>query len=321
MKKFLKFLLIFSFLVIGGIAFLNFFANDYTPPEAPDLKIEITQERVDRGEYLAFNVSGCMECHSHKKTDDVSWNDRNEWMGEGGRGFTKEMDPDLPINVYPSNLTPYFLGDWTDGEIYRAIVNGWGKDGRPLFPIMPWNRYKKMDKEDIYSIIAYLRTLEPVKNDVKKSESLELPLNIIFRFMMPHDAEHQSIPDKSDKVKYGEYMANAAACTDCHTPLDGGRPVTDYYLAGGHTMVEHDLEEFVIPNITPHEDGIKDWTEEQFVNYIKMFAPESSTSTTFETYQNRFMPQIVYGGMTDDDISAIYAYLQTVDPMPTWKKQ
>lgn len=321
MKRFFKFLLILSFLLMGGVTFLNFFANDYEPPAAPDISIELTEGRLLRGEYLANNVSGCMECHSLKKTGAISWDDRDEWSAEGGRGFTKEMYPEMPINVYPANLTPYNLGNWTDGEIYRAIVNGWGKDGRPLFPIMPWNRYKKMDKEDIYSIIAYLRTLDPVENTVKKSESLSLPLNVIFRFMMPHDAEHQAIPDRSDKIKYGEYMANAAACTDCHTPLDGGRPVKEYYMAGGHTMVEHDKQEFVIPNITPHEDGIKDWAEDQFVDYMKLFAPESSTSTTFETYQNRLMPQIVYGGMTDGDISAIYAYLKTVEPMPTWKKQ
>lgn len=76
---------------------------------------------------------------------------------KGGEFFGPDLG--FPGEFYSRNLTPANLRGWTDGEIFRAITAGVNKEGEALFPVMPYRNYSKMDKEDIYDIIAYLRTL------------------------------------------------------------------------------------------------------------------------------------------------------------------
>ena len=61
----------------------------------------------------------------------------------------------MPGQYFPSNITPAGLGDWTDGEVFRAITAGVSRDGKSLFPVMPYHYYGKMDREDIYSIMSW----------------------------------------------------------------------------------------------------------------------------------------------------------------------
>jgi hypothetical protein len=73
----------------------------------------------------------------------------------------------LPGRITSKNLTSDAktgLGSWTDGEILRAIREGVSKDGHALFPLMPYPNYRTMSDEDAYAIVAYLRTLKPVRN-------------------------------------------------------------------------------------------------------------------------------------------------------------
>jgi hypothetical protein len=68
--------------------------------------------------------------------------------------------------VYPSNLTPdpeTGLGRWSDDEIARAIRHGQRPDGRTLVPVMPWPSYAQLTDEDTAAIVAFLRSLPPVR--------------------------------------------------------------------------------------------------------------------------------------------------------------
>src|SRR5690606_11857148 len=131
--------------------------------------------------------------------------------GCGGEAFPQPFG-----TLYAPNLTQ--LQDWSDGEIFRAIAEGVAKDGRPLFPLMPYPRYGAMSTEDLYSIIAYLRTLKPIEKRVPPGE-LKFPMNLIVR-TMPRPAA-----PSSDPIGSGSYLVNAAACADCHTPHEKGAPV------------------------------------------------------------------------------------------------
>src|SRR5690554_2503217 len=176
----------------------------------------------------------------------------------------------LPGNYYSRNLTPYNLGDWTDGELFRAITTGVNKDGKALFPIMPYLNYGKVDKEDIYDIIAYLRTLEPIEYDVPESTS-NFPMNFIIN-TIPAPAAFTTKPDKADKIEYGRYLVTAASCRDCHTPQINGAPIMELDLAGGFEYILSEGEILRSANITPHErTGIGSWTEDQFVQRFKNY--------------------------------------------------
>jgi len=277
------------------------------------VKIESTPELVARGKYLAHSVSACMDCHSERDWSLYSGPLVSGTLGKGGEKFSKELG--FPGTFTAKNITPSALGSWTDGEIFRAITEGVSKDGRALFPVMPYLNYAKMDKNDIYAIIAYLRTIAPIENEVAESKAT-FPMSIILN-TLPKKATFTTIPDKSNTIAYGEYLFNAASCTDCHTPQKHGQAVEGMYLAGGFKFQLQGGGTVVSSNITPDkETGIGTWTEQTFVSRFKMYADSAYTPLqvakgTFNTY----MPWTMYGTMDTSDLKAIYAYLQSVKPI------
>jgi len=278
--------------------------------EAPDIQIELTQERIERGEYLANNVAACMDCHSVRDYSKFAGPLKPETFGTGGEVFDQTIG--LPGSYISKNLTPANLGDWTDGEIFRAITAGVNKDGEALFPIMPYPNYAKLDKEDIYSIIAYLRNLEPKESDIPESKS-DFPMSFIIN-TIPKEPALTTRPSKTDKIKYGEYLTTMASCIDCHTTAEKGKYNMDMFMAGGMETKFPTGGTLMSANISPHkETGIGSWTENQFIQRFKsyedsVYTPPAVNPNTFTT----IMPWLMYSGMTDEDLSAIFAYLQSI---------
>lgn len=279
--------------------------------DAPDITVELTQERIDRGEYLANHVTLCIDCHSERDWTLFTAPPVPGTIGGGGEVFDEEMD--FPGRYVAPNITPSGIGNWTDGEVFRAITSGVNNKNDPLFPVMPYTHYGKMDEEDILSILAYIRTLEPVDTDIDDSYS-NFPVNFIIH-TMPEKAEFSKIPAPSDKIAYGEYMTNAAACYDCHTRQEKGDFIGEPFAGG---------QEFKLPNgtivrsanLTPHETGIGSWDEASFIAKFKFytdsaFVPHKVGDGEFQT----IMPWMMYAGMTEEDLGAIFAYLQSLEPI------
>lgn len=312
MKKILKVVLFLLVLLIVTIAGLLTYVKAALPDvgDPTELSIEYTPERIDRGKYLADNVMMCIDCHSKRDYTKFGAPMTPGTTGGGGELFGKEMG--FPGDYYSMNITPYGIGTWTDGELFRAITTGVSKDGHALFPIMPYHNFGKMDKEDIYSVIAYIRTLDPLKNDPPKSSS-GFPMNFIVN-TIPQPAQFSAIPPKSDRVAYGKYMFTAASCNDCHTPAENGQPVEGKYLAGGFPFGFPDGTVVRSANITPDpQTGIGSWTEEAFLARFKMYADSSFTPQPVNPGEFKtVMPWLFYSRMTDDDLKAVYAYLKTV---------
>ncbi len=114
---------------------------------------------VQRGEYIA-TISGCGDCHTPGTlygAPDFSRKLSGSELGwQGPWGIT-----------YASNLTPDMetgLGSWTDAEIERALRSGVKKDGMPIGPPMPWPDFARLSPDDMAALIAYLRSLPPVKH-------------------------------------------------------------------------------------------------------------------------------------------------------------
>jgi len=280
--------------------------------DAPDLTIEITPERLERGEYLAMNVAMCIDCHSERDYGKFAAPLIPGTFGMGGEVFDENMG--LPGSFHASNITPAGLKDWTDGELYRAITAGVSRDGRVLFPIMPYPNFAKMATEDIYSIIAYIRTLDPIEHDVPKSKA-SFPMNLIMR-TIPADASPATLPDPSDKLAWGAYLTNAASCGDCHTPMEKGEPLPGMEFAGGMTFA-FNRGTLRAVNITPDsETGIGAWTEDMFVQRFKAFV--DSSYVDYDVPQGEFntiMPWKMYALMTEHDLRSIYTYLKSLKPV------
>lgn len=310
-KKILIVLLVLLLIITGGLAYIKLALPNVK--KAENIEIKSTPEMIERGKYLADHVMLCTDCHSQRDWTMYGGPYDAKLKGGGGEPFDENMG--FPGSFYSKNLTPYHLKDWTDGEIFRAMTVGVSKDGTPLFPVMPYQNYRKLDREDLYAVIAYIRTLTPVENDVPAS-SANFPMNFILH-TIPSDAEvTNNRPDPNNTVAYGEYMLTAASCGDCHTQMDHGTPIEGMEFAGGF--------EFKLPNgtvrsanITPDEEtGIGSWTKEAFIAKFKSFSDSVFTSTTVKDGElNTIMPWIMYSSMTESDLGAIYEYLRTVKPI------
>jgi mono/diheme cytochrome c family protein len=179
---------------------------------------------LERGRYLVEVLGACGNCHTPKGP-------AGDLLGLHLAGGFAE-DDDFGTWVTP-NITPdpeTGIGRWTDAEIVRAIREGIRPDGRVLGPPMPFGFYRRLADSDVAAMVAYLRTVPPVRHGVPRSQ---------YRIPLPasYGPPVGSVPDppRQDPVKYGEYLAGPVAhCMECHTPfLPEGRPDTTRLGAGG----------------------------------------------------------------------------------------
>lgn len=278
--------------------------------KAPDLEVKITPEKVERGKYLAYHVMMCADCHSERDFSLFSGPPHPGTEFSGGDVFDHAMG--FPGKFTSSNITPAGIGDWSDGELFHLITTGVKRDGNPIFPVMPYHKFGRMDREDIEAVIAFLRTLDPVETSHPESKA-DFPVNILMR-TMPKKAEFSTRPPESDKITYGKYMVNAAACFDCHTNFSKGK-FTGPEGGGGREFQFPDGSIVRSPNLTPHQTGIKHYTEESFVERFRMYADSGFKLPEIRPGEfQTLMPWYMYSGMTETDLRAIYAYLQTLEP-------
>jgi mono/diheme cytochrome c family protein len=214
---------------------------------------------VQRGQYI-FSLAGGCACHTVPK----------ETFNGGARAFP------IPLGkVYSTNITQdkeTGLGSWTDQEIQDAIVKGIRPDGSNIIPVMPYEAYSGMAEEDLKALIAYLKTLKPVKkatpeleNRAPLTRSLGIPtyLKIFGNF--------SNSPAQAPKsgIERGQYLVeHVSLCGDCHTPRNFiGVLKRSLYFAGGRAKTSPLGED--IPNITPDkETGIGDWKREDIAELL-----------------------------------------------------
>lgn len=314
MKRFFKIIGIVLIVFVLAIGSLVAYVKIALPNiEAPDLVVEITPEKVARGEYLATHVMICMDCHSKRDFSKFAGPPVAASWGGGGDKFGHEIG--IPAEIVIPNITPAKLSNWTDGELYRAITSGVAKDGRAMFNIMPYEAYGKADKKDIEAVIAYIRSIQPIVNEWP-ARTLDFPVNILVN-TIPAPANHRPIPDKSNVVEYGGYMVTIAGCVECHTPMSSpGKLDMDKAFGGGFEFPFPDGSIVRSMNITSHATGISAWTKEMFISKFKGYSPETYTpGDVAQGDFNTVMPWIMYSGMNEEDLGAMYEYLRTVKPL------
>ncbi len=298
-------------LLVGmGVTYLELAYPNVGP--ARDLKVTATPAMIKRGEYLSNHVVGCIECHSKRDWTRYSGPVIPGTEGQGGELFGHRDG--LPGSFYAKNITPAGIAHWSDGELYRLITTGVTQNGEPIFPIMSYPSYGKMDPKDAAAVIVYIRSLHSITNSVPASKA-DFPVNLIER-TIPQPATPVAAPDTSNYVAYGKYLVTLASCSDCHTPMIKGKYDMSRYLAGGNSFILESGQEVRSCNITPDTlSGIGIWSEEMFIKMFKRFdRPYDQIPQISGNQPNTIMPWAAFAGMSVHDLKAMYAYLRTVKP-------
>lgn len=243
---------------------------------------------IARGEHLVLAIAGCDECHG----DNL-----------GGRLL---VDDPVIGTFYGSNLTAgvggagaYFsVEDWM-----RAIRHGVGTDGKPLL-LMPSNTYHALPDEDLGAMLAYLLSLQPVDNQVP--EQRLGPLGYAMVIMEPvvvpaalidHTAPVQTAVAPGVTADYGQYLVDVGHCRSCHGEELNGQPP-----APG-------LDQPLARNLTPGGQLVG-WSEEDFIQTI-----HTGVTPDGHALREPMTSALIHlQRQTDDELRAIFLYLQSLPP-------
>lgn len=278
--------------------------------EYPITEVLITPDSamLAHGKYLAEGPAHCTHCHL--SMDQLETAESGNVIMKGGFEFG------LPIGKWRSpNITPDLetgIGRYTDGELYRMMRHNILPSGRATIDLMP---FTTMSEYDVKSIIAYLRTVAPVKNEVPTTEPNLLGkalLRFVIRPVTPDEAIAEKV-EKDSSIVYGKYLAESVAnCRGCHTKRDlkTGAYIGPFY-AGGLTFepaTETGMWTFNTPNLTsdPTTGIMADWTEATFISRFKETGRLHKTSP---------MPWGAFKQMDDVDLKAIYRFLKSLPPV------
>lgn len=313
MKKFLKILFILFVIIValaaGGYMYLYFAFPKVSA--ATDLKIESTPERLERGKYLANGFAFCIECHSGRDFTKFSGPLIPGTEGKGGFDFGEGAGFVPASNITQDKETG--IGSWTDGEIFRAITAGVNKDGKFLAPMMPYTEFSKLDKEDIYSIIAYIKTLPAISNKIPDKD-LKFPLFLIFRTIPKDPSGFGKRPDASDRLATGKYYS--LACMICHSPNEKGEFPADKLYSGGMQFPMPDGTIITSSNITPDkETGIGNMTKELFISKFKSCLDPAGLDPKSRGYNTPMPWNFLAKTIRDEDLGDVYDYIMTQNPV------
>jgi len=257
-----------------------------------------------RGTYLVEGVTACGNCHTPKDANALPLAD----MPLAG-SFVVEIPE---FRAYAPNITPdneTGIGTWSDEEIMRAIREGVRPDGTIIGPPMPIASYRGMSDTDVRAIVAYLRTVPPVRNVVPPS---------MFSIPLPESwgPPLGEVPDVSrdDPLAYGTYLGTALGhCMECHSPIVEG--AFDFSRTGAGGFVFHNpfgLELTAIAaNITSHPQlGIGAWTDEEVKRAITQGISRNGRQLL------PVMGYRYYRNITDEDQDALIVYLRSLPSQP-----
>ncbi len=295
MKKLVKGVLVLFVLAIIGAVGLVMVAQNKVKQHLsqemifPQLEMDaaIAAADVELGHRIVQIRNACVECH-----------------GTDLAGKAVVDDP-LAGTIYGANLTPAALGDWSNGEIARAIRYGVGRDNKPLL-LMPSHEYQNLSFEDIAAVIAYLRTLSPIDRPNGEVSAGPLPSLLYFLGDMPTlipaaglvnpEATFADKPVEEVSWEFGKYLIKSS-CVGCHRDTLQGGPIPG-----------------APPDWTPASDlrpeALTEWTQEDFFKTMRTGINPSGKKLAFP------FPAPILAQMTDVELGAMWKYLKESNPNP-----
>lgn len=219
------------------------------------------------------------------------------------------------MHLRAPNLTPdkeTGIGNWTDGELARAIREGVSKDGRALFPQMPYQMYREvLGDGEMLDVIAYLRSLKPIKNDAGHTD-VNFPISMFIRGVPePLETPPPPAPSPGDRLGRGKWLLRMASCGECHDSVDSHmQKIPGKAFAGGFKFsLPNDKGYVIAPNITSDKaTGVGAYSEDDLRRVLEEGKGKSGRSLLI-------MPWTAYKGMTKEDKDALIAALREIAPI------
>jgi mono/diheme cytochrome c family protein len=301
MKKFLKWLglgfggLIGLILVAGVVLYLMGnarFEKVYSFPTS-NIVIPTDAASIELGKHRAETL--CQGCHG----DDLGG--INNWFAGGPLG-----------TIDSANLTSGEGGigkEFTSPEDYvRAIRHGINREGKPIFMLAVASTAHLSDQE-LGAIIAYLKTVPPVDritygNNLSPLTKIMLAAGMLGQLPVEevsHDTQIEATP-VGVSVEYGEYLVNINDCRICHGKNLAGGPHPDPTI------------QKISPNLTPGGE-LAYWSEAQFIETIRTGVTPSGSKL-----DQTLMPWDFYQRFYDDELKAIFMYLQAQPKLPQYTR-
>lgn len=262
---------------------------------------QTSAQELARGKYV-FGATGGCGCHTVK----------DQPVNAGGRRY------DGPFGtVYSTNITPERetgIGTWTDEQIITAIRLGRRPSGERLLPVHPYPVFNGMAAEDLRAVVAFLRTVPPVKR-ANQAKRITMPLfeSVFLPAWLAAFAPRETPPAAAPTtgVASGEYLVRAVAhCGECHTPRTMTMATDNSRFLAGNPKGPEDA---AMPNITPDRDtGIGKWSAEEIAEFLGTGTkPDGDVA-------GGLMAEVIdgtlagYKDLTKADRLAIAQYLKTI---------
>ncbi len=263
------------------------------------------------GKYM-FTAGGCAECHAVPVSgcDDLKIKDAETLAG--GRCLKTPFGTFNVPNISPDKVSG--IGNWTTLDFVTAMKRGVAPDGSYLYPAFPYPSYQRMSYEDLIDLKAYLDSLPAVKSDVPPSE-LRFPFNFrrglgLWHLLYVDGKSFTPDPSVSAEINRGAYLVRGPGhCSECHSSRNAfGGIVKSTEFAGAESPEGRGSA----PNITPSEDGIGDWSQEDIAYLL-----ETGNEPDFDVIGETMAPiQENMAKLTAEDRKAIAAYIKSLPPRP-----
>ncbi len=284
-------------------------ANDTLPDnvtaQSPMIR---SPQLIARGEYLA-KAGDCSACHDAADHTPLA----------GGMPVNSPFGP-----IYSSNITPdptLGIGRYTLKEFSDAIRYGKRRDGKRLYPAMPYPSLANMTDDDVTALYAYL--MHGVKPSAKRAPETHLPFPFNQRWGMlfwswafGNRDQYEPDPKRSAQWNRGAYLVQGLGhCGACHTPRGpaynelGYSEASPLYLTGG--VNDH----WLAPNLTGDPgSGLARWTAQDIVDFLR--TGHGAGAIAFGAMAPVIGDSTQY--MTDADLQAIATYLKSLPPQRTY---
>jgi mono/diheme cytochrome c family protein len=138
------------------------------PQPDPERQASYDPDDIQRGKYLV-ELLACGSCHTDGALIGMPNHEKSLAGSHVGIAYSNPLEHEYPGVVYPANLTPdqeTGIGSWTDLEIKQVIRTGVDNHGRRRLSVMPFPAYARITDEDATVMVAYLRSLAPIRHVV-----------------------------------------------------------------------------------------------------------------------------------------------------------